>query len=119
MPATCSRNRPTDGVLSAAAVQVKLEVAIGRNRAVGERDHAGRAVRTVDFDVMEVALDFANRNSRLQPDADRRGIDRRVVPRIEDRRRNARRSGTGSLLAVPQPFSPVRRSTVCTTGAGL
>jgi hypothetical protein len=38
---------------------------------------------------MEVALHFAERKSRLQPDADGRGIDQRAVSRVEDRRRNA------------------------------
>jgi hypothetical protein len=35
---------------------------------------------------MEMTLHFAERKSRLQADADRRGIDWRVVDRVEDRR---------------------------------
>ena len=67
----------------------QLEIAIGRHRAFREPDDARGVVRAFDFDLMMVALDFAERETGLQAHGDLGRIDRRVVRGVEHRRRDA------------------------------
>jgi len=101
----------------------QLEVAVGRSSAVGECDHTGGTIRAVDLDVVEVAFHFAKRKPRLQADADGRRVDWRavlgVVQGIENRRRNALAVRDRIVGDDAPALSFVRRSTVCSTGAGL
>ncbi len=73
----------------------QLEVTIGGDSAISERDDTRRVVGTLDLDVMVVAPDLAEREAGLQAHRDAGRVDRRIPGGVQDCRGDAIAVGHG------------------------